>query len=47
MEFSEMLVLLYLQRVTNVGAQKRVQNIDSGRYLRIFARLNATMPPAL
>jgi hypothetical protein len=41
MEFSEMLVLLYLQRVTNVGAQKRVQNVDFDGVLHIFTRPNA------
>lgn len=45
MEFSEMLVLLYLQRVTNVAGEKRVQNVDSCRYLRIFAWLNAIKSP--
>jgi hypothetical protein len=45
MEFSEMLVLLYLQRVTNVSAQKRVQNVDPDGVLHIFAWPSAIKSP--
>jgi hypothetical protein len=45
MAFSEMLVLLYLQRVTNVAGEKRVQNVDSDGVLQIFAWPNAIKSP--
>jgi len=45
MDFSEMLVLLYLQRVTNVAGEKRARNVDSDGVLHIFARPNAIKSP--